>query len=60
MHLWYIERFPCPSYHTVLCQCRNNPSNTKPITSKRLDMHNGSLFGWFWFKRFAIRSNAGH
>jgi hypothetical protein len=60
MHLWYIERLTCPSYHTVLCQRRNNLSDANPIASEFLDLGNNSLFGWFWFKRFAIRSKAGH
>ena len=33
MHLWYIERLTCPSYHTVLCQRRNNLSDANPIAS---------------------------
>jgi hypothetical protein len=58
MHLWDIERLTCPSYHTVICQPRYNLSDAKPSTAEFLDLHNGSLFGWFWFKRLPIRSKA--
>jgi hypothetical protein len=60
MHLWYIKRFTCPSYHTVICQCRNNLSDAKPIASECPYLGNHSLFGGFWFKRLAISSKAGH
>ena len=48
MHLWYIERLTCPSYHTVICQFRNNLPDAKPLASKRFHLGNHSQFGWFW------------
>jgi len=60
MHLWYIERLTCPSYYTIMCQFCHYLSDTKPSTTEFLDLDNGSLFAWFWFKCLPISSKAGH